>query len=183
MCMLPLTAFLVASEAITASKWLRRPHLASELNSVTSIIYVAMSFWLLNASMRWLKPGEMAPPDQRSATRTLVKSPRRTSYEKSCESANGPRRNVDFGPGPGGVAPTDATSKVEWANSQDNKWDGNSAADKQIAFLRICIMRFRRLHRLHPVFSHFWRCRDREPSDAMSGSWKQADRQAEEKVY
>ena len=43
MCILPLTAILVASEAMAASKQPQRSHLTSELNSVTSITYVPMS--------------------------------------------------------------------------------------------------------------------------------------------
>ena len=50
MCMLLLTAILVASEAVAASKWPRRPHMTSDLNSLTSITYVGMSFWLVNAT-------------------------------------------------------------------------------------------------------------------------------------
>ena len=45
MCVLPLTAILVASEAMAASKRPRRSHAASDLNSVTSITYVPMSLW------------------------------------------------------------------------------------------------------------------------------------------
>ena len=48
MCMLPLTAILVASEAMAASKRPPRSHLTSELNSVTSITYVTMPPWPLN---------------------------------------------------------------------------------------------------------------------------------------
>ena len=51
LCMLPPTAILVASEAMVASKQPRRSHLASESNSVTSITYVPMSFWLQKVSM------------------------------------------------------------------------------------------------------------------------------------
>ena len=45
MCMLPLTAIL--SEAMAASKQPRRSQMTSELNSVTSMTYAAISFWLL----------------------------------------------------------------------------------------------------------------------------------------
>jgi len=50
LCMLPLTAILVASEAMAASKRPPRSHLTSELNSVTSITYVPMSLRPLTAS-------------------------------------------------------------------------------------------------------------------------------------
>ena len=42
-CILPLTIILVASEAMAASKWPQRSDLTANLNSVTSISYVAMS--------------------------------------------------------------------------------------------------------------------------------------------
>ena len=42
----------VTSEAMVASKRPQRLHLASELNSVTSITYVAKLLWPANASMR-----------------------------------------------------------------------------------------------------------------------------------
>ena len=51
MCMLPLVAFLVASEAMATSKRPQRPQLASELKSVTSITYVPMSLCLLYATI------------------------------------------------------------------------------------------------------------------------------------
>ena len=47
----PITGILVASEAMAASKRPQRSQMASELNSVTSITYVHMSFWPLNPSM------------------------------------------------------------------------------------------------------------------------------------
>ena len=46
--MLPLTANLVASEAMAASKQPRRSHLTSKSNSVTSITHDPMSLGLLN---------------------------------------------------------------------------------------------------------------------------------------
>ena len=55
MCMLLLTAILVASEAVAASNWPQRPHMTSNLNSVTPITYVDMSLWLLEASVSLLK--------------------------------------------------------------------------------------------------------------------------------
>ena len=51
LCILPLTAILVASEAIAASKQHPRSDLTSKFNSVTSITYVLMSLWLPKASM------------------------------------------------------------------------------------------------------------------------------------
>ena len=52
MPMLPITSILVTYEAMVASKRPQRLHLASELNSVTSITYVAKLLWPANASMR-----------------------------------------------------------------------------------------------------------------------------------
>ena len=52
MPMLPITAILVISEAMMAFKRPQRLHLASELNSVTSITYIAKLLWPANASMR-----------------------------------------------------------------------------------------------------------------------------------
>ena len=46
MCILPPTP----SEAMAVSKQPRRSHLTSELHSVTSITYVTMLLWPLNAS-------------------------------------------------------------------------------------------------------------------------------------
>ena len=51
MCMLPLMAIYMASEAMMAPKQPRRSHLALELNSVTSITQVAMLIWPLKASV------------------------------------------------------------------------------------------------------------------------------------
>ena len=48
MCILPLTAILVASDPVATSKQPRRSHLTSELNSVTLITYVPMVVWPLN---------------------------------------------------------------------------------------------------------------------------------------
>ena len=56
MCMLPLTVILVTSEAMAASKRPPRSHLTSELNSVTSITYVTMLLWPLNASSDSILP-------------------------------------------------------------------------------------------------------------------------------
>ena len=58
MCMLPLTAILVAFEAMAASKRPWRSHLTSKFNSVTSITYVPMSLWLLNAPIQSILPEE-----------------------------------------------------------------------------------------------------------------------------
>ena len=58
MCILHLTAILVASEAMAASKWPQRSDMTSELNSVASITYVAMLFWPLNASVSQIKREE-----------------------------------------------------------------------------------------------------------------------------
>ena len=51
MCILPLTAISVAFEVMEASKQPLRLHLTSKLNSMTSITYVALLLWPLNASM------------------------------------------------------------------------------------------------------------------------------------
>ena len=51
MCMLPLTPFLMAYEAMAASEWSRRSYLASESNSGTLNTYFPMSVWHLYASM------------------------------------------------------------------------------------------------------------------------------------
>ena len=48
----------MASEAMAASKRPRRSHLTSKFNSVTSITYVPMSLWLLNASIHLILPEE-----------------------------------------------------------------------------------------------------------------------------
>ena len=56
--MLPLTAILVASEAMVASKQPLRSHLNSELNTVTSITYVTMPPWPLNTPIDLIFPGE-----------------------------------------------------------------------------------------------------------------------------
>ena len=56
MCMLPLTAILVASEAMAASKRPLRSHLTSKLNSVTSITYVTMPPWPLNTPLGLIFP-------------------------------------------------------------------------------------------------------------------------------
>ena len=53
-----VTAILVASEAMVASKQPRRSHLTSELNSGTSITYVTMLLRPLNASIHLILPGE-----------------------------------------------------------------------------------------------------------------------------
>ena len=50
------TAILVASEAMATSKWPRRSHLTSELNSVTSITYVAILLLPLTASSHPILP-------------------------------------------------------------------------------------------------------------------------------
>ena len=55
MGILPLTAILVASEAFVASKRPRRSRLTSKLNSVTSVTYVPMLLWPVNAFLRWLR--------------------------------------------------------------------------------------------------------------------------------
>ena len=54
MCILPPTA----SEAMAASKRPWRSHLTSKFNSVTSITYVPMSLWLLNAPIQSILPEE-----------------------------------------------------------------------------------------------------------------------------
>ena len=46
MCMLPLTAILMASEAVTASKWPWR-------SKLTSMTYDGMLLWPVKASLRW----------------------------------------------------------------------------------------------------------------------------------
>ena len=56
MCMLPLTAILVAFEAMAASKRPRRSHLTSKFNSVTSITYVFMSLWPLTVTFHQIFP-------------------------------------------------------------------------------------------------------------------------------
>ena len=56
MCILPETAFLVASEAIATSTWPQRSLLISNLNSVTSITLVL--FWPPNASLSQIFPDE-----------------------------------------------------------------------------------------------------------------------------
>ena len=58
MCMLPLTAILVAFEAMAASKQPQRSHLTSKFNSVILITYVPMSLWLLYASIHLIFPEE-----------------------------------------------------------------------------------------------------------------------------
>ena len=70
--MLPLTAILVASEAMAASKQPQRSHLASELNSVTSITHVTLSIWPLKAFMRQMTRGDLSSIDERWL-RPLVK--------------------------------------------------------------------------------------------------------------
>ena len=67
MCMLPLTADLVSSEAMAASKRPPRSHLTSELNSVTSITYVTMPPWPLNTPIDLIFPGggQTSPIDLR----------------------------------------------------------------------------------------------------------------------
>ena len=55
MCILPETAFLVASEAIATSIWPQRSFLILNLNSVASKTHVPVLFWPLNASLSLLK--------------------------------------------------------------------------------------------------------------------------------
>ena len=59
MCILPLTAILVAYDAVAASKQPQRSQLTSELKSVTSITYVAMLLWPLTASSDSILPGQI----------------------------------------------------------------------------------------------------------------------------
>ena len=58
MCLLPLKALLVASEAMAASKQPQRSHLTSKLNSVTSKTYYAMLSWPLMATIHQMLPEE-----------------------------------------------------------------------------------------------------------------------------
>ena len=59
--MLPLTAILVASKAMAASKRPRRSHLTSELNSVTLITYVPISLWPLTVTIHLIFPEGQTP--------------------------------------------------------------------------------------------------------------------------
>ena len=65
--MLPLTAILVASEAITASEQPQRSNLFSKSKSVTSITYDAMLLWPLRALMSSIKQrrGDLSSIDLR----------------------------------------------------------------------------------------------------------------------
>ena len=68
MCKLPLTAILVASDVMAASKQPRRSLLTLESNFMTSLTYDVITFKHLNTSVSQNKRGgEMAPPDQRCA--------------------------------------------------------------------------------------------------------------------
>ena len=75
MCILPVTANVMPSEVILASKWPRRSDLTSELNSVTSITYGPMSLWPLSATISRMSYGGKKPAiDERGAQRCpLVK--------------------------------------------------------------------------------------------------------------
>ena len=66
--LLTLTAMLVASEVMAASKQPRRSHLTSELNSVTSKTYITMLSWPLMATISRSSPeeeGQIWPIDLR----------------------------------------------------------------------------------------------------------------------
>ena len=58
MCILSITAILVASEAMAASKQPWRSHLTLELSSVTSITYVPMSLWPITVTIHLILPEE-----------------------------------------------------------------------------------------------------------------------------
>ena len=80
MCILPLTAILVASEAMAASKRPRRSHLTSELKSVTSITYVTMLLRPLNVNIHLILTGgegQTWPTDFVSSTEVKTTSTNR----------------------------------------------------------------------------------------------------------
>ena len=58
MCILPVTVILVAFEAMAASKWPRRSNLTLDLNSVTSVSYVPVSFSSSCSLKKWLHSQE-----------------------------------------------------------------------------------------------------------------------------